>query len=187
MARGRTVVLIETPTSTAHALTATMLTGKPSATLRLSGYPATFTQVHPGPGCIDPGINAADGEAILDVEWATAAAPAANMKLASCQDVLLFGGFLALQNILQEAPLPDAVSISYVTLRPISGPPTTHISIVSMRMPAQSAFGLVAAGDSGAAINDDHQSYASYGINVNAFASTPNNVAVGAPTLKTPI
>ena len=181
MGEGRTVVLIEDTdvySTRTHRYDADWKTFRNA--FGLSGYPATFTQVHPGPGCLDPGINAADGEAILDVEWATAAAPAANMKLASCQDVLLFGGFLALQNILQEAPLPDAVSISYGDAETDIG--ATYNAYINSLYAYASAVGVsvyVAAGDSGAAINDDHQSYASYGINVNAFASTPNNVAVG--------
>lgn len=181
MGEGRTVVLIEDTdvysTPTHHYQVDWQIFRK---AFGLSGYPATFTQVHPGPGCLDPGINGADGEAILDVEWATAAAPAANMKLAACQDVLLFGGFLALQNILQEAPLPDAVSISYGEAETDIG--ATYNAYINSLYSYASAVGVsvyVAAGDSGAAVNDDHQHYASYGINVNAFASTPNNVAVG--------
>ena len=38
---------------------------------------------------------------------------------------------------------------------------------------------FVAAGDSGAAVCDDNAAEATHGIGVNAFASTPNDVAVG--------
>jgi subtilase family serine protease len=181
MGENRTVVLIEDTdvySTSTHRYDADWQTFRKA--FGLSSYPASFRQVHPGPGCLDPGINGADGEAILDVEWATAAAPAANMKLAACKDVLLFGGFLALQNILQEAPLPDAVSISYGEAETDIG--ATYNAYINSLYSYASAVGVsvyVAAGDSGAALNDDHQSYASYGINVNAFASTPNNVAVG--------
>ena len=56
----------------------------------LSGYTSgSFTQVHPAPGsgannCSNPGVNGDDGEAILDAEWASAAAPSAAIELASC-------------------------------------------------------------------------------------------------------
>ena len=150
--------------------------------LSSSSYPyASFMQVHPGPGCIDPGINGADGEAALDVEWATAAAPNATMLLASCSDALIFGGFLALQNLLQEAPLlPDVVSISYGEAETDLG--AAYNAYIDDLYASAAAVGVsvyVSAGDSGAAGNDDHEPWAEYGINVNGFASTPNNVAVG--------
>src|ERR1039457_105045 len=75
-------------------------------------------QVHPtgtGGTCTDPGVNADDGEAAIDVEWASAAAPNAAIELASCADTSTnFGGFIALQNLLSESGTPPAiVSISY--------------------------------------------------------------------------
>src|SRR3954452_19765310 len=53
----------------------------------------SFTQVHPG-SCTVPGVvGGNDGEAILDAEWASAAAPAAAIQLASCRDTrTTFGG-----------------------------------------------------------------------------------------------
>jgi len=85
-----------------------------------SAFPAgTLTQVHPAPGtggtCTNPGVNADDGEAAIDVEWASAAAPNAAIELASCADTSTnFGGFIALQNLLSDSAKPPAiVSISY--------------------------------------------------------------------------
>ena len=43
----------------------------------------TYTQSHPG-GCTDPGTNADDGEAAIDVEVASAVAPSAAIELISC-------------------------------------------------------------------------------------------------------
>ncbi len=75
---------------------------------------ATFVQVHPGVGCMDPGINGDDVEAALDVEWSSAAAPNAAIELASCVDTATnFGGFIALEGLLNEGTPPDLVSISY--------------------------------------------------------------------------
>src|ERR1019366_2234145 len=71
----------------------------------------SLTQVHPAPGtagtCTNPGVNADDGEAAIDVEWASAAAPNAAIELASCADTSTdFGGFIALQNLLSESGTP---------------------------------------------------------------------------------
>ncbi|MGC2277516.1 MAG: protease pro-enzyme activation domain-containing protein, partial [Candidatus Binatus sp.] len=79
-----------------------------------SAFPfGTLTQVHPAPGtggtCTNPAVNADDGEAAIDVEWASAAAPNAAIELASCADTTTnFGGFIALQNLLSESGTPPA-------------------------------------------------------------------------------
>ncbi len=44
----------------------------------LSKYSGTYTEIHPGPGCNDPGKNGDEFEAALDAEWAGAVAPDAN-------------------------------------------------------------------------------------------------------------
>ncbi len=61
-------------------------TGTPTASTfgLATAFPlGTYTQVHPG-GCTDPGTNADDGEAAIDVEVATAIAPSAAIELISC-------------------------------------------------------------------------------------------------------
>ena len=67
--------------------------------------------------CTDPGVNGDDGEAAIDVEWASAAAPAASIVLASCSDTSNaaagFGGYIALSNMLNGANPPKVVSVSY--------------------------------------------------------------------------
>ena len=91
-----------------HATSTALATGPPSAqTFGLSGYTSgSFTQVHPAPAsgannCSNPGVNGDDGEAILDAEWASAAAPSAAIELASCADTsTTFGGLIALQNLI---------------------------------------------------------------------------------------
>ena len=175
MGEGRKIALIENSDVYSPADWHTFVN-----TFGLNIYHPVFQQVHPGPGCIDPGINGADGEATLDAEWATAAAPAALIKLASCSDTLIFGGFVALQNLLQETPLPDVVSISYGMAESDLGVAyNAYIDSLYMNAGGEGVSVYVAAGDSGAAGNDDHALYASYGINVSGFASTPDNVAVG--------
>src|SRR6185312_5627933 len=77
----------------------------------------SFTQVHPhgSTPCSNPGITEAESEAILDAEWASASAPNAAIVLASCYDLTTtnFGGFVALQNMLESDAPPAVVSISY--------------------------------------------------------------------------
>src|SRR5712692_7167869 len=65
------------------------------STVGLSGYTSgSFTQVHPGSNCGNPGVIAPnDAEAILDAEWASAAAPSAAIEMAACADTsTTFGG-----------------------------------------------------------------------------------------------
>jgi hypothetical protein len=68
----------------------------------------SFEQIHPasngeascGGGscnCADPGVNGDEVEAAIDAQWASAAAPNAAIKVASCGDTATtFGGFIAL-------------------------------------------------------------------------------------------
>lgn len=63
----------------------------------LKSYGGTLTTVHPNSAgnCTNPGTNADDGEADLDVEMVTAIAPGAHVELASCTDggsYATFGG-----------------------------------------------------------------------------------------------
>ena len=76
-------------------------------TFGLSGYTSgSFTQVQPAPpsganNCSNPGVNGDDGEAILDAEWASAAAPSAAIELASCANTrTTFGGLIAFVNLV---------------------------------------------------------------------------------------
>jgi subtilase family serine protease len=157
------------------------------STFGLAGaYPhGSFTQVHPQPGtggnCADPGVNGDDGEAILDAEWASAAAPDAAIVLASCADTTNFGGFIALQNILSDGgSIPDVVSISYGEAESELGAAVNaYISGLYQQAATQGVSVFVSSGDEGAATSDYGASYATHGINVNGFASTPYDVAVG--------
>src|SRR5208282_1432283 len=90
------------------------------STFGLSSYTdGSFTQIHPAPpsgtnNCSDPGVNGDDGEAILDAEYSSAAAPSAAIELASCADTATFGGLIAIQNLLNESTTPPAImSMSY--------------------------------------------------------------------------
>jgi subtilase family serine protease len=180
--KGQTIVVIE---DTDVYDTANWTTFR--KTFGLSTYTdGKFTTVHPKPSkgsnnCADPGVNDAEGEAILDAEWSSASAPNATIELASCADTsTTFGGLLALQNLLEAKTAPTIVSISYGECETLNGA-TANAAYNSAYKEAvtlgTSVF--VAAGDDGAAICNGHGANATYGIGVSGFASTPYNVAVG--------
>ena len=147
----------------------------------------SFTQVHPRPpvghnNCAAPGVlGGNEGEAELDAEWASAAAPDAAIELASCADTVNnFGGLLALQNLVDGNSPPPVVSISYGECEAINGA-TANAAYAAIYQQAitlgMSIF--VSSGDEGAASCDANQISASHGIGVSAFTSTPYNVSVG--------
>ena len=158
-------------------------------TFGLSQYTSgSLTTVHPAPksgtnNCADPGVPSGgdDGEAILDAEWASAAAPGAAIQVASCADTrTTFGGLIALQNMLNSAKPPQIVSISYGECEAENG--TSANATYNSAYQQAAAMGtsvFVAAGDEGAASCDAGATGATHGIGVSAFASTPYNVAVG--------
>jgi len=143
--------------------------------------------VHPGAtsgtSCTDPGVATSgdDQEATLDAEWASAAAPSATILVAACATTrATFGGFLALQNLLNSASPPPIVSLSYGTCEAENG--ATANRAVSTLFQQAAALGIsvfVSAGDSGAAGCDAGNDGATHGIGVSAYASTAYNVAVG--------
>lgn len=152
------------------------------STFGLSKYTSgSFTQVHPG-SCTNPGVVAGnDGEAILDAEYASAAAPSAAIQLASCADTnTTFGGLIALQNLLNIGTPPPLVSISYGECEAENGASANASYYQTYKQAVTEGVSVfVSAGDEGAASCDADQSYATHGIGVNGFASTPYNVAVG--------
>src|SRR6266700_4019785 len=149
---------------------------------------ASFTQVHPAPSsgtnnCGAPGVFAPnDAEAILDAEWASAAAPSAVIEMAACADTTTtFGGLIAVQNLINASTPPPAImSISYGQCETVNGAAANAAyNSAYQQAVAEGVSVFVAAGDSGAAGCDNSATEATHGIGVNAFASTPNNVAVG--------
>ena len=178
--QGQTVVVIE---DTNVYTTADFTSFR--KTFGLSSYTSgSFVQVHPtgSNACGNPGVvSGNEGEAELDMEWASAAAPSATIELASCADTSTnFGGLLALQNLINGASPPAIVSISYGECETENGAAvnaaynTTYQQAVALGV---SIF--VSAGDEGAASCDADLAKATHGIGVSGFASTPYNVAVG--------
>ena len=154
-------------------------------TFGLSGFTgATFTEVRPhgSTACQNPLVGEAESEAILDAEWASAAAPSANIVLAACNDTLSsnFGGFIALQNMLESATPPAIVSISYGTCEVELGEAMNiYISQLYQQADAEGTSVFVSSGDESSAECDDRGENATHGISVSGFMSTPYNVSVG--------
>jgi subtilase family serine protease len=156
--------------------------------LGLSGYTSgSFRTVHPaapsGPNnCSRPGVIAPnDAEAILDAEWASAAAPSAAVEIISCADTTTtFGGLIAMENLLNSSRPPAIMSVSYGQCETENGAAANAAyNSVYQQAVAEGVSVFVAAGDSGAAGCDNSVSEATHGVGANAFASTPYNVAVG--------
>jgi hypothetical protein len=162
------------------------------STFGLSSYSSgSFTTEFPPPpsgptNCTDPGVvKPNDAEAILDAEWSSAAAPSAAIVMATCADsTTTFGGLIAVQNLINAVgPPPAIMSISYGQCEPVNGA-TANMAYYSayQQAAAEGVSVFVAAGDSGAGGCDDNGINGppvTHGIAVNAFASTPYNVAVG--------
>jgi hypothetical protein len=150
-------------------------------------YPlGSMTQVHPASNgtnnCTDPGYNGDDIEAALDVEWASAAAPSAAIVLASCSDTdTTFGGFIALENLLNASDMPPAVvSISYGESESYEGASyNAYINALYEQGVGEGVSIFVSSGDEGAASSDADAGWAVSGITVSGFTSTPYNVSVG--------
>ena len=182
--KGQTIVVIEDTNVYAASDWTTFRTK-----FGLEGYQAgSFTQVHPAPktgnnNCTNPGVVVGnDGEATLDAEYASAAAPGAAIELASCADTqTTFGGLIALQNLINASGTPPAiVSISYIECESVNGATANAAFSTTYQQAASEGVSVfVASGDAGAAICDTEEPAATHGIDVNGFASTPYNVAVG--------
>ena len=156
------------------------------STFGLSGYSGSLSQTHPAPpsgtnNCGAPGVNADDGEAILDAEYADAAAPGAAIQMAACADTqTTFGGLIAIQNLVSSATPPAIMSVSYGECETLNGAAANAAFYSTYQQAAAEGTSVyVAAGDSGAASCDQNQTAASHGITVSGMASTPYDVAVG--------
>ncbi|MGA3323441.1 MAG: choice-of-anchor D domain-containing protein [Terriglobia bacterium] len=180
--QGQTIVLIEDT----DLYTTADWTNFRSTFGLASAYPlGSFTQVHPlstpTNNCTDPGFNGDDGEATIDVEWASAAAPSAAIELASCANTSNFGGFIALENLLNASGMPPAiVSISYGESESLNGAGgNAYINSLYQQGVTEGVSIFVSSGDQGAASSNYGAQYATDGITVSGFTSTPYNVSVG--------
>ncbi len=156
------------------------------ATFGLSGYTgASLSTVHPAPpsgsnNCSAPGVNGDDGEAILDAEYASAAAPSAAIVMATCRSSFsTFGGLIAIQNLINGANPPAIISLSYGECEASNGASgNAAFNAIFQQGVAEGVSIFVASGDEDAG-GCDSGTAVTHGIGVSAFASTPYNVAVG--------
>jgi subtilase family serine protease len=154
-------------------------------------YPfGSLLQVHPAPksnpfsggNCADPGINGDDGEAAVDIEWSSAAAPNAAIVVATCADTNTnFGGFIAIQNTLTSPPPPPGIiSVSYGGSESEQGQSFNIYTNQLFQLAVLRGVSVyVSAGDAGADTTEEFQPAALSGLNVNSFATTAYTVAVG--------
>jgi hypothetical protein len=148
----------------------------------------SFSILHPldgGVACDDPGMNGDEGEAALDAEWAGAAAPDADIVLASCADNgATFGPFMAAARLLEGGPdgsLPPPIwSLSYGACE--SGDPSDAFvaDAIWSSAAAEGVTVFVASGDGGSTQCDQGALFwSTSGAAVNGLASSPSSVAVG--------
>jgi subtilase family serine protease len=128
----------------------------------------------------DPGYGD-DGEAAIDIEWASAAAPNAAIILAACEDTSAFGGLIALVNVLNgpSASLPSVVSISYGEAEASNGAASNLAYNNAYQQAVIEGVSIfVSSGDEDAA-SADLGNVSTHGIGISGFTSTPYNVSVG--------
>ena len=147
------------------------------STFGLSGFTgASLNTLHPG-GCAAPGVNGASGEAILDAEYSSAAAPSAALVIASCGNVLT-----AIQNVVNLTSPPPIMSVSYGFCESGNGAANNQAFHTAYQTGVAGGMSIfVSTGDGGADTCDDHDTaqFSTFGIGANGFGSTPYNVAVG--------
>lgn len=157
-------------------------------TFGLSQYTSgSIAALHPAPpsganNCDAPGVNSDDVEAILDAEWASAAAPGAAVVVAACGEInsITSGLMIAMENLVNSSKPPAILSLSYGICEAFNGASlNASINSLYQQAVAEGISVFVAAGDEGAASCDSGGTNATHGIGVSGFASTQYNVAVG--------
>lgn len=147
-------------------------------------YPhATLTQIHPaGATCTDPGVNSADAEVALDVEYSSAAAPNAAIIISACRSLLA-----AIENPINSTTTPAAVmSISYGEDEALNGAASNLAYSTTYQTGAMKGWTIfVSSGDEGAASADADEANATHGIGVSGLTSTPYNTSVGGTDFAT--
>jgi hypothetical protein len=126
------------------------------------------------------GPNGASVEAYLDVEWAGAVAPKAQIDLVIGGDTALENGLiLALEHAIY-GNLAPVISMSFGNCEEHLGSYNQFFSSLYEQAAAQGITMLVSTGDSGSANCDSSGAeFATHGQMVSGLASTPFNVAVG--------
>ena len=157
-------------------------------TFNLTSYGGKLTTVHPNSAgnCTDPGTNADDSEADLDVEMVTAAAPGATVEVISCSDTTTtFGGLIAIQNIISAGSPPPIISMSYGECEVVNGAAANAAFNTAFQSAAAAGVSVfTSAGDNGpstcARLFTHGDSWAYPGIGVTGWGESQYTVSVGA-------
>jgi len=135
-----------------------------------------FKQIYPN--CPNPGQNGDEIEAALDVEWASASAPDANIELSACANSKTVSGLdLAILNLLDLEP-PDIISDSYGLCETITG--QTEIALENREAQIATALGttfFIAQGDTGADECSPVEGFTSH-LGINSGDNTASAYAV---------
>jgi hypothetical protein len=147
-----------------------------------NGFPAnTVNVILNGP---DPGIQADESEADIDVQWSGAVAPNATIDFVISQSTETTAGIDLSATYIVDNNLAPVMSESYGYCElglGVSG--NQFFSELWQQAAAQGITVFIAAGDNGSAGCDFNQGYtpqpAQGGFAISGYASTPYNVAVG--------
>ncbi|MBB5058048.1 hypothetical protein HDF16_002754 [Granulicella aggregans] len=134
--------------------------------------------------CGQPGdySDGTDIEVALDIEYASAMAPGANVVVEACQDgYSTFGGLIAVENLVSAEKIAAPVlSISYGFCEVGNGAANNAAySYAYQHGAARGVSIFVSSGDDGARSCDDGNDVSYFGTGTSGFATTPYNVAVG--------
>ncbi len=143
----------------------------------LSHYAGSFVALHPK--CNDPGMTADEGEAALDAEWISVAAPDAVVIEASCASTpLTFGVETAMRGLIEHTSNASVFSISY-------GGPEQQSSAAFLagwsnlleEAASEGKSVFISSGDSGSSY--DRGAIAVDGLAVNGLSTNAYNTTVG--------
>ncbi len=151
---------------------------------KLTQYGGSVTVTHPNvtghTNCSDPGDNGDDIEVELDMQYASAAAPAAAIMVAACANTVTDGPLIAVENLNASTPHPFIISVSYGECEAEDGAALNSALYSAYETAVSEGISVfVSSGDEGPASCDPNAAAASHGINVSGWASTIYNVAVG--------
>ncbi len=146
------------------------------------GLPVNFSAQNIIVNGVDPGVNRSEGESDLDVEWAGAVAPGANILFVTSSPTETTSGIDLSALYIVDHNLAGVMSTSFGTCEQNLGAAENQFyNSLWEQAAAQGITSLVSAGDGGSAgcDNFDTQKTASKGLGVSGLASTPFNIAVG--------
>ena len=143
----------------------------------VANYPgASLNTIHPN-SCADPGVNGDDSEAIIDAEYASAAAPSAAIVMAVCDD---FAGMMQFMFNNPQTYPPAIISMSYLECEAGNGAAANLAFKNAYQTGVAEGWSIfVSAGDEGAGGCNYGGETVTDGVGVNGLGSTVYNVAVG--------